>query len=431
MKNRLPSIQEATHSYQEWLSHEISLLPPDLELKHQRMAAECFPFLRATYYRWAQLWPEICADLLRAPEVLAVGDLHVENFGTWRDAEGRLVWGINDFDEATPLPYTQDLVRLATSARLAVEACDFQIEPKAAEKAILSGYRECLEEGGRPYVLAEHRSALRDMATHRLRDPQVFWQKLEALPTYPADLPRGAIKALDLFMPQDGLSRRIAHRIAGLGSLGRQRFVAIAEWQGSKIAREAKALAPSAAVWAHGSKHETHILYQAILDSSIRCADPFVRVKRRWIVRRLAPDCSHILMNELGDQRDAVRLLHAMGWETGNVHLGSRTAHALLLDLASREDRWLRRSADAMLEAVRADWQQWRDDPAPRPRHKQTAKVKKESKDVGKAAAKTIGKTAAKTGKAAGKPAGKTTSKATTSRKRSAVQPKNPAARRG
>ena len=31
---------------------------------------------------------------------LSVGDLHVENFGTWRDSEGRLIWGINDFDEA-------------------------------------------------------------------------------------------------------------------------------------------------------------------------------------------------------------------------------------------------------------------------------------------------------------------------------------------
>src|SRR5262249_20118319 len=47
--------------------------------------------------------------------------LHVENYGSSRDAEGRLVWGINDFDEAGPPPYTNDLVRLATSAWLAIE----------------------------------------------------------------------------------------------------------------------------------------------------------------------------------------------------------------------------------------------------------------------------------------------------------------------
>jgi uncharacterized protein (DUF2252 family) len=50
-----------------------------------------------------QAWPEVCPDLAKAPKVLAVGDLHVENFGTWRDVEGRLVWGINDFDEAAAL----------------------------------------------------------------------------------------------------------------------------------------------------------------------------------------------------------------------------------------------------------------------------------------------------------------------------------------
>ena len=51
--------------------------------------------------------------------VLAVGDIHLENFGTWRDADGRLVWGVNDFDEAAEMPYVLDLIRLATSALVA------------------------------------------------------------------------------------------------------------------------------------------------------------------------------------------------------------------------------------------------------------------------------------------------------------------------
>jgi len=62
------------------------------------------PFFRATFYRWLQLWPELCADLVKAPPVLGVGDLHIENFGTWRDEEGRLIWGVNDLDEAWPAP---------------------------------------------------------------------------------------------------------------------------------------------------------------------------------------------------------------------------------------------------------------------------------------------------------------------------------------
>jgi hypothetical protein len=40
---------------------------------------------------------------MEAPRVLCVGDLHVGSFGTWRDAEGRLCWGVDDFDDAYPL----------------------------------------------------------------------------------------------------------------------------------------------------------------------------------------------------------------------------------------------------------------------------------------------------------------------------------------
>src|SRR6202163_1692402 len=106
---------KATDRYEAWLRRHLRIIPADLELKHQQMRLAPFPFLRATYYRWAQTWADISGAVARAPRVLAVGDLHVENFGTWRDIEGRLVWGINDFDEVFELPYTIDLVRLAAS----------------------------------------------------------------------------------------------------------------------------------------------------------------------------------------------------------------------------------------------------------------------------------------------------------------------------
>jgi len=133
------NIAKATQSYEAWLGKRINLLPADLKRKHMAMAQDVFPFLRATFYRWMQLWPEVCAQENHAPKVLAVGDLHVENFGTWRDAEGRLVWGINDFDEAYPLPYTIDLVRLAASAHIAIREARLQIDPGDACDTILDG----------------------------------------------------------------------------------------------------------------------------------------------------------------------------------------------------------------------------------------------------------------------------------------------------
>src|SRR5579862_643163 len=103
------NVVKSTNKYEDWLRSHTFVVEPDLRLKHQRMKESVFMFLRATFYRWVQIWPEVCSELTTTPKVLAVGDLHVENFGTWRDAEGRLIWGINDFDEAYEMPYAHDL----------------------------------------------------------------------------------------------------------------------------------------------------------------------------------------------------------------------------------------------------------------------------------------------------------------------------------
>src|SRR2546427_10437619 len=159
MKDRSEiGIVEATARYEAWLAERIPLVKRDLEHKHRAMSAGIFPFLRATFYRWAARWRALGGDVARAPTVLAVGDLHVENFGTWRDAEGRLVWGANDFDEARPLPYSNDLVRLRTSALIAREYHDLRIDGKEAVGAILDGYRNALERGGHGLVLADRRT---------------------------------------------------------------------------------------------------------------------------------------------------------------------------------------------------------------------------------------------------------------------------------
>src|SRR5258705_13944436 len=154
-------LSKATAKYEAWLGDRLHIVPDDLAFKHEQMRTAAFPFLRATYYRWAQLFPEHCAKAAKAPELLAVGDLHVENFGTWRDSEGRLIWGINDFDEAWRLPYTSDLVRLATSALLVPADCG----AKSAVAALLKGYRDALQAGGRPFALAEHHTTRRILAT--------------------------------------------------------------------------------------------------------------------------------------------------------------------------------------------------------------------------------------------------------------------------
>lgn len=318
------------------------------------------PFLRATFYRWAQLWPELCADLTDAPEILAVGDLHVENFGTWRDSEGRLVWGVNDFDEAWRLPYTNDLVRLVASVILAVEVDSLRHDASDAAATILTGYRDALAAGGRPIVLAERHPALHRMAVHRLKDPEHFWEKLQDCDTVRGPVPSGALKALAKLWPEKDLPWRVVHRIAGVGGLGRRRFVALAEWRGGLIAREAKDLTVSACQWATPGGDGSKVFYRSILEQAVRCRDPLVAVRKHWVVRRLAPDCSRIDLASLPAERDERHLLHAMGWETGNVHVGSGEARRILIDLAKRPKDWLVQAADVMATAAKRGWAEWR-----------------------------------------------------------------------
>jgi uncharacterized protein (DUF2252 family) len=143
------NIFNATADFERWLAKRLPIVRQDIALKHQHMAEAAFPFFRATFYRWLQLWPEVCSELAKAPSVLAVGDLHIENFGTWRDEEGRLIWGVNDLDEAWPCAYTLDLVRLTTSAYLAIAAEHLCLARKEAAEAVEEGYRDALASGGK------------------------------------------------------------------------------------------------------------------------------------------------------------------------------------------------------------------------------------------------------------------------------------------
>lgn len=348
-------ILQATRSYESWLAGHTSPVRADLRIKHERMAESPFIFLRGTFYRWIQEWPRLCPRLLDAPRVLSVGDLHVENFGTWRDVEGRLVWGVNDVDEACVLPYTQDLVRLATSALLAARERHLQLSSASVASVILDGYRAGLRRKGRTFLLAESSRWLRLIATSDLRDPTEFWTRLAALRRAPSTVvPHRELKAA---LPDPRLSYKVVRRVAGVGSLGRPRFVAVANWHGGLVAREAKAWVPSASAWAKG-KASARPLGVTLLARAVRVPDPYFAIDGGWVIRRLAPDCSRIELADLPRARDERRLLRAMGVETANLHLGTPGA-PIAARLARQPEGWLDEAANTMAQAVTRDWRAW------------------------------------------------------------------------
>jgi uncharacterized protein (DUF2252 family) len=361
-------IFKATRKYESWLRQQLDVFEEDLALKAQFIARDPFTFLRGTLYRWMQLFPEVCKKAADAPTVLSVGDLHAANFGTWRDAKDELIWGINDFDEAAYLPYTQDLVRLATSVELASETQSLKITLAEASDAILDGYHEGLEKGGRAFVIDQDRDWLRDAYVKSEHQAEKYWEKLNQCPAVERELPPDVRAMLEASLPSFGLEYRLVHRLAGVGSLGRPRFTLLTQWQGEFVALEAKALIPSAALWAMKKKKGAGILYEEVLARAVRRPDPVMKVYEGWVVRGLAPDRCRIDLVELGPERDETRMMRAMGWETANIHLGTRPAvKNILQDLKQRKPGWLKRSAEKMVAATLNDWQMWRDGISPVP----------------------------------------------------------------
>jgi hypothetical protein len=359
-------IHAATSGYESWLSALVPVYQPDLDFKHEQMTDpdDPFPFFRGTYYRWVQHWPAVCADLAAAPRVLAVGDLHVENFGNWRDADGRLCWGVNDFDEADDLAYTNDLARLATSARFARQANGLGIKLRPACAAILGGYRDTLTAGGDPFVLEERHPELRALAMAADREPRPFWRKLTKLLAHPtATVPPAAEAALLRDLPNGNIcpEYRVRPKV-GVGSLGKPRFVALLEWAGGWIARETKAATPPATVWASGENRPARAA--ELVANAIRSPDPFYRPTAYWITRRLAPRCSRIELENLSEAADLAQLFRAMGAETANVHLGTPgAAERILADLDARPADWLLTAARAMSDVLTDDWRRFREPP--------------------------------------------------------------------
>ena len=352
----VPDVLAATRSYEEWVDASTPVTASGRAARHRLMAKDPFAFLRGSYYRWAQCWAELAGPLADAVPVLAIGDAHVENFGTWRDAEGRLAWGVNDLDEADTLPWTVDPVRLLASVLLAARTQRLGIGPAAAAAALLRGYSGALAAGGDPVLL--------DGGTDDLRlgvgpaGAVEFWRRMDRLPAA-CDVPAGVAGALRAALPDGTRGVRLVSRVAGMGSRDHLRFVALGTWSGGPVAREAKALSPPATRWLRGDPPDVDAAGaggRRLVGRIRHVPDPTLRIARGWVLRRLAPDCRRVELADLPAVRREKRLIRAMGRELANVHLASVDAVELQADFAARPDGWLLEAARSMGHAVRVDF---------------------------------------------------------------------------
>jgi Uncharacterized protein conserved in bacteria (DUF2252) len=362
----------ATSAYIAWLKPRVQPAPffDDQLFKKAKKMDSPFAFLRGTFYRWAALWPQKCPLLAaRAQDaVLGVGDLHAENFGVWPDKDGKAVWGVNDFDEVCRLPFTSDLVRLATSMALALESGTVKVSAASVCKSILKGYQKCCAEGGREFLMGSMPEALHDVAQDLLEDARAAKPPTDTDYADPS-LHRAPSDVTALLAAMMGDDKRIEYRMVktakGLGSIGRPRYVALQKLDGEWHCVECKVLVPSAVEWRRDEKSNT--LYGAELLGQTcgkRQGDPSCRIQGRYVLRHVGPQWRKTDMQRLADPNDSIAdLLVAMGAETANIHLAALTGADLLkhLDqLASANIHWMLDGTRAMLAATRADYDDFR-----------------------------------------------------------------------
>jgi uncharacterized protein (DUF2252 family) len=141
--------------------------------KYSKLADDAFSFFRGTCHLFYHDLPSNLT-VRTAPNVWICGDLHLENFGTYKGDDREIYFGINDFDEGVLAPCTWDLARLSTSIFLAAD--NLKLEKVVAiglVQSYLTSYSNALAIGEHTVAIEENTGGaigeLIDSLRHRKR----------------------------------------------------------------------------------------------------------------------------------------------------------------------------------------------------------------------------------------------------------------------
>jgi len=124
-----------SHLAEQLQSFNKELLPEMVQLKYEAMAENPFRFFRGTCHLFYQ---DLAAakPLPLSPLAWICGDLHLENFGSFRGENGLVYFDLNDFDEGLLAPAAYEAVRMVTSIFVAFDTLNIESE-KAIKMAQL------------------------------------------------------------------------------------------------------------------------------------------------------------------------------------------------------------------------------------------------------------------------------------------------------
>lgn len=367
-----------------------------LVMKLQKMRTDPFIFLRGTCHLFYESLTGH-EEFSKAPTTWICGDLHLENFGSYKGDNGLVYFDINDFDEACLAPCTWDLVRFLVSIKLGVRS--LSVNAQEADflcQMFIGAYAAALAAGKARWVERETAEGLVHDLLDGLRGrsrPQFLDSRTElkgkrrvirndGKKALPADEKSRA--KVETFLKEFAKTEQnpsffnvldVSRRIAGTGSLGVERYIILIEGKGSPDGNyllDLKQAMPSS-VLPHAEVKQPHWMLEAdrVVTLQNRMQAISMALLRAvslgdssYILRGLQPSEDRVMLgNWNGKLRRLEDVMTVMGQVVAWAHFrsGGQSGSAIadeLIDFGKRSDwqRPLRDAADHFTESVSADW---------------------------------------------------------------------------
>lgn len=352
------------------LAFNKALLPNIVQMKYNMMSQNTYCFFRATCHLYYEAFSKE-GSVPFSPAVWACGDLHMENFGSYKGDNRLVYFDMNDFDEAILIPASWELVRfvscifiafetvglpkenaqnmaevfLKTYSRVLANGKSFYTEPQTA-KGIVRTFLNKVSKRKEKTLLkrfTKNKKGQRVINTDQKRLPVEKKLKKELLQHITAWIANSNGK------PRHFEAVDVAFRVAGLGSLGLKRYIfllrstddkeqyMLLDMKQSRISSLHPYTHMPQPAWETESEriiavqHRMQNITPALLSSTIFKGDPFV-------IQELQPMEDSISLDQVRDRyRDLYQVINDMAVLTASAQLrssgrqGSANADELIL----------------------------------------------------------------------------------------------------
>jgi uncharacterized protein (DUF2252 family) len=374
--------------------------PKLLKRKYRAMRDNAFAFLRGSTHLFYESLPDD-ALLRDAPAAWTCGDLHLENVGAYKGDNRQVYFDIADFDEAALAPCTWDVLRFAVSILVGARSLGLKRAVRHELcRCFIDAYGDALADGKARWVERETATgmtleileAVRERRRKDLLDERTVCRgkrrKLVIDGSRAVRAVGGQKKRILHFMrefaklqedPRFFRPIAVARRIAGLGSLGLERYVILVRGKGSPDGNYLLDLKhePAPAIRRHlpitqprwRSEADRVVTVQRRVQA---IAPAFLRALRidgrPFVLKELQPGSDRIYLARWGKKVDRLEQLCRTAGEIvawGQLRSSGRggSAHADALTAFARRKRWraeLLRLAGEAGESVVADWKRFR-----------------------------------------------------------------------